>query len=226
MNTHALVRRTIAAAAGALALPALVLALFAAVPARAQTSAATASAGKISSLTFDNQWRKLWQDHGTWTRLVIDSFTAGSPSLTAYEARLLRNQTDIGNAIKPYYGAAAGTKLTQLLRGHIIGAVVLLEAAKSGNTKALSHAQAAWYANGRQIADFLSAANPRNWPRSAVRAMMKMHLDQVIQQAVDELGSKHAASVRDYDVYIDHILVMADTISGGIIKQFPQRFAG
>ena len=187
--------------------------------------AATPAASSSKAVAFHDAMRKLWEDHGTWTRLVIDSFVAGSPSLKAYETRLLANQTDIGNAIKPYYGAAAGTKLTQLLRGHILGAVVVLQAAKSGNAKALGKAKAAWYRNGNQIADFLSTANPRNWPDPAVRTMMKTHLDQVIQQAVDQLGHKSAASVRDYDVYIDHIMDMADTISGGIVKQFPKRFS-
>ena len=49
--------------------------------------------------------RKLWEDHITWTRLVIVSFAGGLPDLQATEARLLANQVDIGNAIKPYYGA-------------------------------------------------------------------------------------------------------------------------
>ena len=56
--------------------------------------------------------RKLWEDHVTWTRLAIISLTTDSPDTEASVGRLLQNQTDIGNAIKPYYGAAAGKQLT------------------------------------------------------------------------------------------------------------------
>src|SRR3954464_10484354 len=69
--------------------------------------------------------RKLWEDHITWTRLAIVSFAPGKQERPATETRLLRNQTDIGNAIKPYYGAKAGRQLTALLETHITGAVAL-----------------------------------------------------------------------------------------------------
>jgi hypothetical protein len=54
--------------------------------------------------------RALWEDHVTWTRMVIVDFAAGLPSLPASEARLLRNQADIGGAIAPFYGRAAGNR--------------------------------------------------------------------------------------------------------------------
>lgn len=56
--------------------------------------------------------RKLWSDHVVWTRLCIVDAAAGAPSTQTTAARLLRNQQDIGNAIVPYYGAAAGAKPT------------------------------------------------------------------------------------------------------------------
>lgn len=175
-------------------------------------------------VAFHDGMRKLWEQHVAWTRMAIVSFAGGLPNLPATEQRLLRNQVDIGNAIKPYYGRAAGNRLTALLRTHITGAVALLQAAKSGEQAAIAGAKAAWYANSRQIADFLSGANPRNWPRGAVRAMMKTHLDQTLAEAVDELTGDYGAGVREYDRIESHILEMADTLSNGIMRQFPRRF--
>jgi hypothetical protein len=177
------------------------------------------------AVAFHDQMRALWEAHGSWTHMVIISFVGNLPNLTAEEQVLLHNQVDIGNAVKPYYGSAAGNKLTKLLKEHILGAVKVLEAAKSGNKSKLSHTVAAWFANGRQIADFLHAADPKFLSRAAARRMMKIHLDQVIEQAVDELQGHYAADARAFGPYIRHILDMADMISGGIIRQFPARFA-
>ena len=135
-------------------------------------------------LAFHDAMRKLWEQHVTWTRLAIVSFAGDLPDLPVTEQRLLADQTDIGNAVKPFYGQAAGQKLTKLLKAHITGAVAILEAAKAGDTTQLAHAKAAWYANANQISDFLSAANPRNWPDASVRAMMKTHLDQTLSEAI------------------------------------------
>jgi hypothetical protein len=102
--------------------------------------------------------------------------------------------------------------------------VAILEAAKAGDTAKLAHAKVAWYANANQISDFLSAANPRNWPDASVRAMMKTHLDQTLSEAVDQLTGHYRAGIREYDAIERHIIEMADTLSSGIVKQFPSRF--
>jgi len=175
-------------------------------------------------VAFHDEMRALWEAHGAWTHMVIVSFVGNLPNLPATEEALLQNQVDIGNAVKPYYGTAAGNELTKLLQEHILGAVDLLVAAKSGDQNKLAQAQAAWFVNGRQIADFLHAANPRFLAQKAARQMMKKHLNQVIEQAVDELSGDYTASARAFGPYIRHILDMADMISSGIIKQFPARF--
>jgi hypothetical protein len=175
-------------------------------------------------VAFHDQMRKLWEDHVTWTRLAIVTFADGSGGFGATATRLLQNQTDIGDAIKPFYGNAAGTALTSLLHDHITIAVELLQAAKAGDTAAFNDASTRWYANANDIADFLAAANPKFWPQSTMRAAMKTHLDQTLAEASDELGGNFTASVNDYEAIHLHILDMADLLSSGIIGQFPSKF--
>ena len=177
-----------------------------------------------AQVAFHDQMRKLWEDHVTWTRLAIVTFADNSAGFQATATRLLQNQTDIGNAIKPFYGDAAGAHLTALLDDHINIAVELLVAAKAGDTGAFNDASARWYANANDIADFLASANPRSWTQEQLRASMKTHLDQTLAEAAHELGGDYAASVADYEAVHQHILAMADLLSSGIIRQFPSRF--
>jgi hypothetical protein len=57
-----------------------------------------------------------------------------------------------------------------------------------------------------------------------MRAAMKAHLDQTLAEAAHELNGQYAESVADYEEIHRHILAMADQLSSGIIRQFPQRF--
>ena len=178
-----------------------------------------------SQLALRNHMRVLWEQHVAWTRLAIVGFAGGLGDLPATESRLLRNQTDIGNAIAPFYGAAAGHQLTALLRQHILQAVVILGDVKANHQAALQRDIRAWYANADRIAAFLHAANPRHWTLDEMRHMMHTHLDLTTAEAVAELHGQFPASVAAYDHVEQEILRMADMLSTGIIAQFPGRFS-
>ena len=90
--------------------------------------------------TLHNAMRKLWEDHITWTRVFIISAAADLPDKAYATDRLLQNQIDIGNAIKPYYGDAAGDKLTALLKEHITTAAEVVAAAKANDSAKLADA--------------------------------------------------------------------------------------
>jgi hypothetical protein len=184
------------------------------------------SHGRISAkeLQFRNDMRKLWEDHITWTRLAIISLIDDTPDTNATVTRLLQNQQDIGGAIKPYYGSQAGDQLAQLLREHILIAADLIAAAKSGDQGRIDAEQARWHQNAREIAAFLSHANPRFWKQEAVTEMMFTHLQLTTDEVVARLNGDWNADVAAYDQVHLHILGMADFLSTGIVKQFPGRF--
>jgi hypothetical protein len=184
-----------------------------------------ASSATISSkeLALRQDMRKLWEDHVTWTRLAVISLTTDSPDTQATVGRLLQNQTDIGNAVKPFYGKRAGNQLTALLREHILIAADLIAAAGKDDTNAVSAQQARWQANADEIARFLSSANP-SWKPGATRAMMRSHLRLTTNEVVARLTKNWAADVRAYDRIHAQILDMADMLSDGLIAQFPGRF--
>jgi hypothetical protein len=197
--------------------------------AAAHSTAADESAHASATITkkefaLRQDMRKLWEDHVTWTRLAVISLTTDSPDTEATVGRLLQNQTDLGNAIKPYYGAAAGMQLTRLLREHILIAADLIGVARKGDQEGVAPQQARWTANADEIATLLSKANPRFWKLGAMKAMMHDHLRLTTNEVVARLQGKWAADVRAYDRIHVQILHMADMLSDGLVKQFPTRF--
>jgi hypothetical protein len=169
--------------------------------------------------------REVWEDHVTWTRVVIISAAADLPDYQAAVGRLLKNQEEIGDAIKPFYGEAAGTELTRLLKDHIAIAGDLLVAAKKGDAAAQTDANTRWYANADDIARFLAEANPEHWPEGEMTKMMRDHLDLTLEEATARLTGDWAGDVVAYDRVVAEILTMADMLADGIIAQFPDRFA-
>jgi hypothetical protein len=168
--------------------------------------------------------RMLWEDHIVWTRLAIISLTTGSPDTQATVARLLKNQADIGNAVKPFYGKAAGNSLTAELRKHILIAADVVAAAKAGDQAKLADAQARWQQNANDIAGLLDSVNPRFWKLGVLKAEMSRHLALTTQEVVARLQGKWSADVAAYDRVHRHILHMSDLLADGIVEQFPKRF--
>ncbi len=169
--------------------------------------------------------RKLWADHVIWTRDYIIAAVGDAPDATAAAARLLKNQEDIGNAIVPVYGKDAGSQLTGLLKQHILIAVDLVAAAKSGDQKKFESEDKKWTKNADDIAGLLSNANP-NWPKSDVVDLLSLHLKLTKDEAVARLQKNWDDDVRAFDDIYTEINTLADTLTDGILKQFPAKFNG
>lgn len=180
--------------------------------------------GDITPKKFElyQNMRKLWEDHVTWTRLVIVGITGNVPGTNEATIRLLGNAKDMAVAITPYYGQAAADKFQTLMEDHLKIAAKLVTEAKSGNKNA-TQTEADWYKNADDIANFLSEANP-NWPKDDVKNMLYEHLEWTKKEAVARLEKKYADEIEIYDTIHGQALMMADTLSQGTIMQFPDNF--
>lgn len=168
--------------------------------------------------------RKLWEDHAMYTRNVILNIIDNLPGTDEAVIRLLQNQVDIGNAIKPIYGSDAGNKLTELLKEHIVIAADLLKAAKANIDTDFKAINTKWFKNADDIATFLSSANQKYWPLDGMKKMMHDHLDLTTQEAVARLKKDYEADITAFDKARAELMEMSDMLAVGIIKQFPEKF--
>jgi hypothetical protein len=186
---------------------------------------AAAAAGTLMSVgQLHDGMRKLWSDHVFYTRNYIISALAGLGDTPAVTERLLRNQDDIGNAVKPVYGDEAAKKLSALLRDHILIAADIVKAAKANDTKAVEAGEKKWHANADELAAFLSGANP-HWQKPTLTEMLYKHLDLTTTEVVSRIKKDWAADIQAFDLGYDHMLMFADMLTDGIVKQFPKKFS-
>jgi hypothetical protein len=188
--------------------------------AKKSPSAKTFTAAEIQ-LKYDMQ--ELWIEHAWWTRSFIVSNLAGLEDQEAVLNRLLKNQVDIGDIIKPYYGEGAGTKLTALLREHILIAGNIIEAAKKGDQANLANFNTEWNRNASEIVAFLTAANP-NWNKKELTDMFQLHLKLTTDEVVARLNKDWTGDIKAADLNEEHLIHMADLLTEGIVKQFPNKF--
>lgn len=167
--------------------------------------------------------RKLWEEHITYTRNYIISSLADLGDTDTVAQRLLKNQEDIGTAIVPYYGKDAGNKLTSLLKDHIMIATEVVKAAKMANNEELKKASDKWKMNAADLADFLSKANP-NWNKGNLKGILYKHLDLTTGEVVSRLKKSWSNDIAFYDKGHEHMLMFADVLTDGIVKQFPDKF--
>jgi hypothetical protein len=174
-------------------------------------------------VSLKSSMRLVWEQHVYWTRLTIISLAFNLPDVAFVTARLLRNATDMGNLLKPYYGNKIAAKFSNLIREHLVIAAELVKAAKAGDQKAAAAAEKRWYVNGEEIAEFLSTINPYI-SKNEFKEMFFEHLALTKSEAVFILQKNYKSSIAVFDKIEAEALQMADTITVGIVKQFFKKF--
>ncbi|MGE5474461.1 MAG: LysM peptidoglycan-binding domain-containing protein [Ignavibacteriales bacterium] len=176
-----------------------------------------------SELDLRNYWRMLWEEHTAWTRMAIISMVADLPDVDLVTKRLLQNGPDMASALKPFYGSETADKFGNLIKEHLEIAAQIVKAAKAGDTNTAASAEQKWYENADQIAELLASINPY-WSKEKWIEMLHTHLALVKSEAVTRLNKDYASNIAVFDKLEKQALEMADTLSEGIVNQFPQKF--
>lgn len=175
-------------------------------------------------LYFSNKMRKLWNDHVLWTRNYIISAAADLPDINDILDRLMLNQEHIGTLFGKFYGKKIGLEIANVLKEHIQGAGNIIDSVKKGTTDLTPGFIKAWYDNAEMIGKYLFKLNHKHWNKIVLVEAMKKHLDDTLSEATHILNKEYYLGIQDYDHIVDHINIMADIFSQGIIDQFPNKF--
>ncbi len=193
-------------------------------PALAQIQGGTTPA-KENALDLRLALRNLWGDHIFWIRNVVLATKLGDKEAAkAADEQVVQNAKAIADAIVPYYGKAAGDKLFTLLAGHYASVKDFMNAAFSASKAGMDSAKTKMLNNAKEIAVFLSSANP-NWSEQALLTALGSHGALHMTQ-IEEINAKNfEAEAKTWEQEKSQVFQIADALSDGIVKQFSQRFA-
>ncbi|WP_107923458.1 hypothetical protein [Lysinibacillus parviboronicapiens] len=167
--------------------------------------------------------RLLWMEHVNWTRMTIISIVFDLPDLPFVQQRLLRNATDLGNCLRPFYGDQIADRYAALIKEHLVIAAQLVTAAVKGDTATAQAKETEWFRNADDIATFLSHINPY-LSKEAVQKMFYTHLALTKNEAVTMIQKNYQADVQIFDKIEAEALAMSDMIATAIVMQFCYRF--
>jgi hypothetical protein len=148
----------------------------------------------------------------------------GSPMFDASAKSLDQNSVDLAKAVGSVYGPEAEARFLEIWRSHIGFFVDYTVAAKAGDQAGMDKAVQNLNGYVEAISDFLSKANP-NLPKDAVASLITEHVT-LLKSAVDKHGAgDYAGSYQAQEDARTQIQTkIADTLSGAIVKQSPDKF--
>ncbi|MFP5211844.1 MAG: hypothetical protein ACLGPL_00550 [Acidobacteriota bacterium] len=135
----------------------------------------------------------------------------------------MENARKIADSIVPFYGKAAGDKLFGLLAEHFGAVKSYMTAAYAKDKAGMENARNGLIGNAETIAVFLSSANPTNWPKDTLNTLLMSHGAHHISQINAVENKDFASEAQIWDAMKEHMNTIADALSAGIAKQFPNK---
>lgn len=166
----------------------------------------------ISALKVDmkSALRKLFTDHGVYTAFVLKSIVDKQDDTKIFLNRLLLNQRDIGDQLKPIIGKKSGDLVTKVLTEHIKLAGDVIKAATYGGN--LKQKMALLFENSDEVAEVLTSLNPEKLPYETTQEMFQSHNQFIVDLTLARIKKDYLKEQQLYDVYYNELLMMSDAI--------------
>lgn len=172
----------------------------------------------------DAALRDLWLGHILGIRNVaVATMDKNTAAREIAEKNVVANAQQIAQSIEPFYGKPASEKLFTLLAGHYGAIRDHLDATVAGNAAQQQTAVKSLTANAGEIATFLNGANPY-LPKDAVMGLLMTHAAHHIQQFQQLKVGEYDQEADTWKGMKQHIYVVADTLTGALAQQFPNKF--
>ena len=185
---------------------------------------AASSSLNAAQLQLHDTVRDRWVGHIFWVRnYVVASADHNAKARKVAADQAVANAKQLAGAIGTYYGKDAGSQMLTLLAGHWGAIQEYSDATFDHKGKGQQEALAKANANVKEIAAFLSKANPY-LPDNVLIGMLDAHVIHHTMQIKEIAKADYVAEAKTWDAMLSHMNDISDAMSGAIAKQFPDKF--
>jgi hypothetical protein len=176
--------------------------------------------------TMQKTLRDLWLGHIYWVQhVVLINATNNPEERDAADKQVLANAKQIASTLTPFYGEARSEKFLALLTGHYAAVKDYSEATMFANTQGQETALARLASNADLFAEFINGVNPHHLPKDTVRDMIAAHGAHHVLQINQYMRKEYVHLDETWPMMRQHVYLFADTLTTGLVKQFPSRFS-
>ena len=166
----------------------------------------------------------MWENHVRDLNDLINAVVNGDPSTQAILNKSLGHVDMMTASLATFYGQQAASSLNQELKAHEMSVYDYAVAAKAGNQAGMQTVMTNSQQINTQIAQCLSSLNP-NWPFEVVKAAFDQHVNDLVTITQQMLAGDFVGALNTLDVAVEHAQAFANTMTNGLVAQFPDRFA-
>ena len=178
---------------------------------------------KTSSGEIREKMNLLWQENSFWSRnlmlCIIDSVPGKDQALW----RLTKNQDDICELLKPFFGDEQKAVLAELFYSYMNFEIEVIKASMTDSVLA-KEALSQWHKSTNEIASFLHKQNPK-WMLKDLKEVMNTQVEMTYQAIRQRVIRDFDLEVIAFDKMIKNGNKVSNMFSQGIIYQYPQKFS-
>ena len=189
-------------------------------------SRAAEDVSPVRAVDLQKSLRDLWLGHMFLIQhAVLYNITYDTAAQDAADKQVLANVREIANTFTPYYGEARCEKLFNLLAAHYVSVKEYSEATIAGSKSRQDAALARLATNADDFDEFFNGVNPDYMPKGTVRGLIAAHGSHHVLQVNQYKRKEYAQLEETWTMMLQHVYVIADTLTTALVKQFPGRFS-
>ncbi|WP_257349504.1 copper amine oxidase [Pseudalkalibacillus decolorationis] len=184
------------------------------------TKAVTPAADLRSNLNY------LLSEHAGLAAMAMQNGIEGSEDFEASAAALAANTEDLSAAIGSVYGEEAGQKFKDMWSAHIGNFVDYVKATGAKDEDAKKAALDALAEYKKNFSEFISTATEGRVPADVLAEGLQMHVEQLVKAFDTYVAEDYATTYPTIREAYAHMFGTSKALSGAIVAQFPDKFAG